>query len=72
MSDLPVIMITSRTGAKHREKAESLGVNGYLGKPYSEAELLSALSKWLPDAFVEAKGIKSVASGSVKNSESSV
>ena len=72
MSDLPVIMITSRTGAKHREKAESLGVNGYLGKPYSEAELLSALSKWLPDAFVEAKGIKSVASGSVKSSESSV
>ncbi len=69
MSDLPVIMITSRTGAKHREKAVSLGVSGYLGKPYSEAELMSALASWLPAAFVEAKGIKSAAGGSVKNVE---
>jgi chemosensory pili system protein ChpA (sensor histidine kinase/response regulator) len=38
--DLPVIMITSRLAEKHREHARELGVNHYLGKPYSEEELL--------------------------------
>ncbi len=42
--DLPVIMITSRIAEKHREHAMSLGVNHYLGKPYSEDELLQLIS----------------------------
>lgn len=37
---LPIIMITSRIAEKHREHARELGVNHYLGKPYSEDELL--------------------------------
>lgn len=37
---LPIIMITSRTGEKHREHAKSLGVNQYMGKPYQEDALL--------------------------------
>ncbi|MFL0811379.1 MAG: Hpt domain-containing protein [Agarilytica sp.] len=41
--DLPIIMITSRTGDKHREHALSLGVNNYLGKPYQEDILLEAI-----------------------------
>lgn len=61
LHDLPVVMITSRTGTKHRDKAESLGVNGYLGKPYSEAELMSTLSAWLPVEFLAGKGLKSQA-----------
>ncbi|RYY59107.1 MAG: hybrid sensor histidine kinase/response regulator, partial [Comamonadaceae bacterium] len=36
---LPIIMITSRIAEKHREHAKQLGVNHYLGKPYSEEEL---------------------------------
>ncbi|HYD77730.1 Hpt domain-containing protein [Ramlibacter sp.] len=40
-SDLPIVMITSRIAEKHREHARELGVNHYLGKPYSEEELLS-------------------------------
>ncbi len=40
MRDVPIIMITSRTGEKHRERAMSLGVERYLGKPYQEAELM--------------------------------
>jgi chemosensory pili system protein ChpA (sensor histidine kinase/response regulator) len=39
--DLPIVMITSRIAQKHRDHAMSLGVNHYLGKPYSEPELLS-------------------------------
>jgi chemosensory pili system protein ChpA (sensor histidine kinase/response regulator) len=41
LRDLPIIMITSRIAEKHREHARQLGVNHYLGKPYSEDELLS-------------------------------
>jgi len=40
MRDVPIIMITSRTGEKHRERAMELGVQRYLGKPYQEAELM--------------------------------
>ncbi|AEG94526.1 hybrid sensor histidine kinase/response regulator [Ramlibacter tataouinensis] len=40
---LPIIMITSRIAEKHREHAKTLGVNHYLGKPYSEEELLSLI-----------------------------
>jgi chemosensory pili system protein ChpA (sensor histidine kinase/response regulator) len=40
LAHLPIIMITSRIAEKHREHAAQLGVNHYLGKPYSEDELL--------------------------------
>ena len=40
LRDIPIIMITSRTGDKHREHARELGVRRYLGKPYQESELL--------------------------------
>jgi len=43
LKNLPIIMITSRTGEKHREHALSLGVNRYLGKPYQEETLLEAI-----------------------------
>ena len=69
LHDLPVVMITSRTGAKHREKAESLAVNGYLGKPYSEAELMATLSEWLPAAFVEEKGLKAPAAAQMASNK---
>jgi len=40
LRDIPIIMITSRTGEKHRQRALELGVQRYLGKPYQEQELL--------------------------------
>ncbi len=40
LRDLPVIMITSRMAEKHREYARELKVDHYLGKPYSEEELI--------------------------------
>lgn len=39
--ELPVVMITSRIAEKHKEHAISLGANHYLGKPYSEEQLLA-------------------------------
>ncbi len=41
LSKLPIVMITSRIAEKHREHAKELGVDHYLGKPYSEEELMS-------------------------------
>jgi chemosensory pili system protein ChpA (sensor histidine kinase/response regulator) len=40
---IPIIMITSRTADKHRNRAAELGVDGFLGKPYQEEELLQTL-----------------------------
>ncbi|WP_111859943.1 Hpt domain-containing protein [Acinetobacter sp. CFCC 10889] len=45
--ELPIIMITSRTGEKHRERAFSLGVTNYMGKPFQEAELLENIQNLL-------------------------
>ncbi|MCU1762688.1 Hpt domain-containing protein [Pseudomonas sp. 14P_8.1_Bac3] len=43
---LPIIMITSRTGQKHRDRAMAIGVNDYLGKPYQESVLLDSIALW--------------------------
>ncbi|WP_427913784.1 Hpt domain-containing protein [Ramlibacter sp. MMS24-I3-19] len=45
-ASLPIVMITSRIAEKHREHARELGVNHYLGKPYSEEELLSLVKHY--------------------------
>jgi len=40
LKDIPIIMITSRTGDKHRQRAMDIGVNMYMGKPYQEHDLI--------------------------------
>jgi len=47
LKQLPVIMITSRTADKHRNYAESIGANNYLGKPYDEDELLGLIAGYV-------------------------
>jgi len=47
LKDIPIIMITSRTGDKHRDRAMSIGVNEYLGKPFQEDKLLSTMNRLL-------------------------
>ncbi|MHB1828152.1 MAG: hybrid sensor histidine kinase/response regulator [Steroidobacteraceae bacterium] len=44
LRDVPIIMITSRVGDKHRARAIEFGVDDYLGKPYQETELLEAIA----------------------------
>ena len=50
LRDLPIIMITSRIAGKHREHAKELGVDHYLGKPYSEDELLGLVRSYCSTA----------------------
>jgi chemosensory pili system protein ChpA (sensor histidine kinase/response regulator) len=44
---IPIVMLTSRAGLKHRQKAEEVGANGFLVKPYRENELLQIVSTLL-------------------------
>ncbi|HEX4233562.1 MAG TPA: Hpt domain-containing protein [Caldimonas sp.] len=52
--DLPVIMITSRIAQKHRDHATELGVDHYLGKPYSEEDLLALIARYITQVQAEA------------------
>ena len=49
VADVPIIMITSRVGDKHRARAIELGVNDYLGKPYQDSQLLDAIRRQLDE-----------------------
>jgi chemosensory pili system protein ChpA (sensor histidine kinase/response regulator) len=47
---LPIIMISSRVGEKHRQRAMDLGVKRCLGKPYQESELLENINEVLAES----------------------
>ncbi len=49
LAGVPIIMITSRTGEKHRTLAFELGVDRYLGKPYQETDLLQNIYSLLAE-----------------------
>lgn len=44
-ADLPVLMLTSRTADRHRQRAMELGANGYLTKPYRPDDVAAALRR---------------------------
>ena len=48
-ADIPFIIISSRVGQKHRDIALALGVNHYLGKPYSEDTLMALVRGHFPE-----------------------
>ncbi len=45
LSRIPVAMLTSRSGAKHRKTALDLGAIHYFTKPYSEPQLLEVVAQ---------------------------
>ncbi len=53
LQHLPIIMVTSRGGEKHRERAIRLGVNDYLTKPYQEEQLMQSIRKILGERALE-------------------
>jgi chemosensory pili system protein ChpA (sensor histidine kinase/response regulator) len=58
---LPIIMVTSRTGEKHRARAIEIGVNDYLGKPYQEHDMLAAIRGLLGEDLGIAAAAQTVA-----------
>ena len=47
---IPIVMITSRSGQKHRVRAMEAGANAYLTKPYKETDLVDTVKKLLREA----------------------
>jgi len=54
--NIPIIVLTSRAGEKHRQKAIDMGAQDYLVKPFEEQEMVEALKKLLSGAAVAARG----------------
>ena len=44
---IPIIMITSRGGEKHRERGQRAGANAYITKPYKETDLIDEVKQLL-------------------------
>ena len=49
LSQIPTFMLTSRSGAKHRNLAKQLGADGYFTKPYIEQEFVAEIEKILAE-----------------------
>lgn len=45
LQSIPVIMVTSRTGPKHRALAEQAGCSGYMGKPFNFSSLVEQIAQ---------------------------
>jgi chemosensory pili system protein ChpA (sensor histidine kinase/response regulator) len=45
LAGLPIVMISSRSGKKHTDRAFELGVKRFLGKPFQENELLEIIEE---------------------------
>lgn len=52
LMNVPVIVLTSRAGEKHRQKALEMGAQDYLVKPFEEQEMIAALKRLLAGAVV--------------------
>jgi chemosensory pili system protein ChpA (sensor histidine kinase/response regulator) len=44
--DLPIVVVSSRSGQKHQDQARQLGANDYITKPFTPETLEAALQKW--------------------------
>jgi chemosensory pili system protein ChpA (sensor histidine kinase/response regulator) len=49
-ANLPIVMLTSRGGAKHRDKAKSLGVTDYMVKPFQEDTLIANIDRLVKES----------------------
>ncbi len=54
LKHLPVIMISSRSGAKHKKHAKELGATSFIGKPWEAKQLSSTIKFCLNNLLVEA------------------
>jgi chemosensory pili system protein ChpA (sensor histidine kinase/response regulator) len=47
LSKLPIVVVTSRSGQKHRDQATAVGANDYLTKPFTPEVLGRMIRKWV-------------------------
>jgi CheY-like chemotaxis protein len=46
--DIPIVMVTSRSTAKHREQAHAAGIDAFITKPYQDDELAEQIRLLIP------------------------
>ncbi len=49
-ASVPVVFLTARTGQREQEKAQQLGADGYLVKPFDPGELVQVVQRTLAAA----------------------
>jgi CheY-like chemotaxis protein len=49
LADLPLIAVTAKDGVGERARCMAAGASDFIAKPIDPPELLSAISRWLPD-----------------------
>ena len=52
---IPIIVMTTRVGEKHRQMALSLGATSYIAKPIEERALVREISRWVGGAAASAR-----------------
>ncbi|HEY2516305.1 MAG TPA: Hpt domain-containing protein [Polyangiaceae bacterium] len=45
-ADLPILVVTSRSGQKHQDQARALGATEYMTKPFTPQSLEAAIKRW--------------------------
>lgn len=55
LMNIPIIVLTSRAGEKHKQKALEMGAQDYLVKPFEEQEMVGALKKILSGAALASR-----------------
>jgi chemosensory pili system protein ChpA (sensor histidine kinase/response regulator) len=55
LATIPIIVLTSRAGEKHKQKALEMGAQDYLVKPFEEQEMVSVLKKILSGAALASR-----------------
>jgi chemosensory pili system protein ChpA (sensor histidine kinase/response regulator) len=58
LASIPVALLTSQGGKRHRQVAATLGASGYFTKPYTERDLLSAAERMIAGEVLLANSIK--------------
>jgi CheY-like chemotaxis protein len=46
--EIPIVMVTSRSTAKHREQAHAAGIDAFITKPYQDDELAEQIRLLIP------------------------
>jgi two-component system, chemotaxis family, sensor histidine kinase and response regulator PixL len=49
---LPIVILSSRNGEKHRKLAQHLGANAYLTKPFLEHQLTEVLNQCAVEPYI--------------------